>query len=245
MDQMLQKVIGAERISMLNGFSGYNQVRVDPEYVLKTTFTALWGTFAYVRMPFGLMNAGATFQRAMDYAFADIKDQFIVIYLDDMTVFSKRAVDHLEHLEQVFVRCRKFGISLNPNKSFFGMVEGKLLGHIVSSLGVQIYPKIVEAINTIPLPRHKKALQSFFGKINFLRAKPLSLHRRGRIFIPNFAELTKHMTAMFQKDSDLNWDDPAQESFRAIKKALGKLLFWSALIIPKNSWSSPSPPNIP
>lgn len=67
MDQMLQKVVGSERISMMDGFSGYNQVRIDPEDVLNTTLTTLWGTFAYIRMPFGLMNVGATFQRAMDF----------------------------------------------------------------------------------------------------------------------------------------------------------------------------------
>nr|KUM48003.1 hypothetical protein ABT39_MTgene4998 [Picea glauca]QHR86573.1 hypothetical protein Q903MT_gene576 [Picea sitchensis] len=67
MDQMLQKMVGSERISMMDGFSGYNQVRIDPEDVLNTTLTTLWGTFAYIRMPFGLMNVGATFQRAMDF----------------------------------------------------------------------------------------------------------------------------------------------------------------------------------
>jgi hypothetical protein len=71
---------------------------MDLEDVLKTTFTTMWGTFSYVRMPFRLVNVGATFQRAMDYAFVDIKDILIVIYLDELTIYSKKAVDHLEHL---------------------------------------------------------------------------------------------------------------------------------------------------
>ena len=86
----------------------------------------------YAKMPFGLMNAGATFQRAMDIAFSEEKDRYVVIYLDDITVFSKTDPDHLQHLIKVFLKCRKFGISLNQKKSHFAMEEGNLLGHIIS-----------------------------------------------------------------------------------------------------------------
>jgi hypothetical protein len=86
MDHILQKVVGANRISLLDGFMGYNQVLVHPEDQDKTTFTTLWGTFMYVKMPFGLMNAGATFQRAMDSDFVDETGRFIVIYLDDLKI---------------------------------------------------------------------------------------------------------------------------------------------------------------
>jgi hypothetical protein len=89
MEHILQRVTGASRISMIDGFSGYNQISVMPEDREKTTFTTPWGTFMYAKMPFGLMNAGATFQRAMDIAFIGEKDQFVVIYLDDITVFSR------------------------------------------------------------------------------------------------------------------------------------------------------------
>jgi hypothetical protein len=89
MDHILQKVVGASRISLLDGFSGYNQVLVHPDDQEKTTFTTPWGTFMYVKMPFGLMNVGATFQREMDISFVDELGRFIVIYLDDVTVYSK------------------------------------------------------------------------------------------------------------------------------------------------------------
>ena len=85
----------------------------------------------YVKMPFGLMNVGATFQREMDIAFADEIGQFIVIYLDDITVYSKNDEEHFLHLRRVFEKCRSFGISLNPKKTIFGLEEGKLLGHIL------------------------------------------------------------------------------------------------------------------
>jgi hypothetical protein len=141
MDHILQKVVGENMISMMDGFSGYNQVAMHLDDREKTTFTTPWGTFMYDKMPFGLINAGENFQRAMDIAFVGERDKFIVIYLDDMTVFSKTDEDHIKHLRKTFVKCRKFGLSLNPKKSYFSMEEGKLLGHIVSKEGVKIDPK--------------------------------------------------------------------------------------------------------
>ena len=146
MDHILQRVVGSQRISMLDGFSGYNQVLVHPDDQEKTTFTTPWGTFMYSKMPFGLMNAGATFQRAMDIAFSEEKDKFVVIYLDDITVFSKTDEKHLQHLERIFHKCLKFGVSLNPKKSHFALEEGKLLGHIISKDGIRIDPVRVDAI---------------------------------------------------------------------------------------------------
>ena len=100
------------------------------------------------------MNAGATFQRAMDIAFLEEKDKFVVIYLDDITVYSKTDEKHLQHLERVFLKCIKFGISLNPKKSHFSMEEGKLLRHIISKDGIRIDPARVEAIGQIDFPRN-------------------------------------------------------------------------------------------
>ena len=134
------------------------------------------------------MNAGATFQRAMDYAFNELIRKIIDIYQDDLTVFSKERSDHIGHLRKVFERCRKFGFSLNPAKSVFGINEGKLLGHIISKDGVKIDPERVEAIKKVPLPHSKKDLQSFNGQINFIRR-----------FIPNLDELIKPMQKLLKK----------------------------------------------
>jgi hypothetical protein len=153
MEHILQKVTGASRMSMIDGFSGYNQVSVLPEDREKTTFTTPWGTFIYAKMLFGLMNAGATFQRAMDISFIGEKDKFVVVYLDDIIVFSKYDKEHCCHLKKVFLKCRSFGISLNPKKSLFAIQEGKLLGHIVSMEGVRINPSRVEAIQALSIPR--------------------------------------------------------------------------------------------
>lgn len=102
MDHTLQKVVGSSRISLLHHFLGYNQVLSHPEDHDKTTFTTPRGTFMYVKMFFGLMNVGATFQRAMDIGFADEIGRFIVIYLDEKIVCSKIDEEHLMHLRRAF-----------------------------------------------------------------------------------------------------------------------------------------------
>jgi hypothetical protein len=121
MDDVLEKVVGENRMSMIDGFSGYNQIAVNEQDKEKTTFTTPWGTFMYDKMPFGLMNAGATFQCDMDITFVSERDKFVVIYLDDLTVFSKSDEDHLIHLKQTFEKSHRFGLSLNPQKSHFAM----------------------------------------------------------------------------------------------------------------------------
>ena len=156
MEHILQKVVGSKRISLLVCFSGYNQVLVIPEDQLKTAFTTPWGTFMYVKIPFGLMNTGATFQRAMEIAFLDEIGHFIVIYLDDITVYSKTDEEHLRHMRRVFEKCRRFDLSLNPKKTVFGLQEGKLLGYIISERGIRIDPQRVEGILQITHPRNIK-----------------------------------------------------------------------------------------
>ena len=111
----------------------------------------------------------------------------MVIYLDDITIFSRSDKEDCCHLRKVFLKCWRFGLSLNPKKSLFAM-EGKFLGRIVSTEGVRIDPSRVEAIQTLPLPISKKEVQAFLGKINFLRR-----------FVSNFAELVRHITTMLRK----------------------------------------------
>ena len=91
-------------------------------------------------MPFGLINAGATFQRAMDIDFHGLIGHSVVVYLDHVTIFSKNREEHAFHLKQIFKCCRKYGISLNPKKCVFAVIEGKLLGHVVSKKGISLYP---------------------------------------------------------------------------------------------------------
>jgi hypothetical protein len=194
MKHILQRVTGASKMSLIDGFSGYNQISIMPEDRERTAFTTPWGTFMYAKMPFGLMNAGETFQHAMDIAFIGEKDKFVVIYLDDITIFLKSDKEHCCHLRKVFLKCKSFGISLNPKKYLFTMQEGKLLGHIVSMEGVRIDPSRVEAIRALSISRSRKEDQSFLGKINFLRR-----------FVPNFAEEVKLIKTMLRKGNEVRW----------------------------------------
>ena len=146
MEKILQQVSGSEMFSLLEGFLGYNQVLVSKTDQLKTTFRTPWGTYAYRKILFGLINDRATFQRAMDIAFRGLIGQFVIIYLDDINFFSKSRADHPTHLRRVFERCRKYGISLNPKKSIFAVTEGKLLGFVVSKQGINIDPERTQAI---------------------------------------------------------------------------------------------------
>eukprot|EP00253_Pinus_taeda_P006400 PITA_06400 len=145
----------------------------------------------------------------MDIAFAKEIHEFLVIYLDDLTTFSKSDQEHLKHLRQIFITCRKYGISLNPKKSLFGLEEGKLLDHIISKDGIRIDPDRIQAILQMPHPRNIKELQAFLGKINFLRR-----------FIPNLAELSRLLNNMLKKDSKVKWIVEENQAFEGIKLAL-------------------------
>ena len=115
------------------------------------------------------MNVGSIFQRDMDIDFVGEKEKFVVIYLHNITMFSQYDEEHLKNLKQTFLKCRKYGLSLNPKKSHFVVQEGKVLGHLVLADGIRIDPERVKDILKISFPRSKKDLQSFIRKINFMR----------------------------------------------------------------------------
>jgi hypothetical protein len=206
MEYILQRVIGAEMMSMIDEFSGYNQVLVKKDDQLKIYFTTPWRTYKYLRIPFGLTNAGATFKCTMDYSLRDLIGKLIEIYHDDLTTISKNREQYIQHLRTIFQRCREYGISLDPNKSMFGVNKGKLLGHIIYKYGIMIDTARVEAIKKIPLPKEKKSLQSFFGWINFIKR-----------FIPNFVAIVKPLNNLLKKDIGFEWESEGKLSFQCIK----------------------------
>ena len=206
--EIIDACAGSEVFSFMDGFSGYNQIQIKPEDQHKTAFICPWGTFAYRKMPFGLKNAGATFQRAMNFAFHDIK-AIVEPYLDDLPAHSRKRIQHPDHLRLIFERCRYYKIRLNPHKCVFCVESGRLLGFIVSSRGIQVDPLKVEAIVNLPPPRTLRQLQSLQGKSNFLRR-----------FIVNYAKITKGFMRLLKQDTPFVWDEPAQLAFEALKKAL-------------------------
>jgi len=160
-------------------------------------------------MPFGLKNVGVTFEWAMDIDFTNEKDVLLVVYLDDLKLFSRSNDEHLHHLRIVFQKCRQFGISLNPNKSLFSMEGGKLPDHIIYKDGIRIDHSMVEAIHQIDFLCNKKEIQAFNGKMNFV-------HR----FIPNLAEHLRESTNMLKKEKNMKWTEDAMKYFNLVKLAL-------------------------
>jgi hypothetical protein len=192
----------------MDGFSGYNQIQIKPKDQHKMTFICLWGTFTYRKMPFGLKSVGDTFQRAMSFAFHDLK-HIVEAYLDDLASCSCKKKDHPMHFRLIFECCHYFRIHLNPNKCGFCITSEHLLGFIISTTGIMVDPLKVEAIIQLPPPRTILQLQSLQGKENFLRR-----------FIANYAEITKGFMRLLKKDIPFFWDEAAQRSFDALKHAL-------------------------
>ena len=123
----------------MDGFSRYNQIQIKLEDQHKTALIFSWGTFVYKNMPFGLKNARETLQRAMNFAFHDIK-AIVEPYLDDLLTHSPKRIDHPDHLRLIFERCRYYKIRLNPHKCVFCVESGRLLGFIVSNRGIKVDP---------------------------------------------------------------------------------------------------------
>jgi hypothetical protein len=192
----------------MDGFSEYNQIEILSADQHKMTFICPWGTFSYRKLPFGLKNVGATFQRAMSYAFHDIK-HIVQPYLDDLPVQSKFRQDHLNHLRQVFVHYRYYNIRLNPHKCSFMVQSIHLLCFIIASNGIRVDPLKLKAIVNLPLPHTVLQLQSLQEKENFLHH-----------FIANYDELTKGFMHLLKKGVPFVWDDQAQHSFDTLKCAL-------------------------
>jgi len=167
-DQIIDDCAGSELFSFMDSFSGYNQINILPADQPKMAFIYPWGTFAYCKLPFGLKNARATFQRAMSYAFHDMK-HIVQPYLDDLPAHSLHRADHLIHLRAIFMRCRHYQIRLNPHKCVFCIETGRLLGFVVSKAGIRVDPSKVEAIIKLPPPSSLRQLQSLQGRANFLR----------------------------------------------------------------------------
>ncbi|KAK5793149.1 hypothetical protein PVK06_034286 [Gossypium arboreum] len=151
-DTLVDNTAKHSLFSFMDGFSGYNQIKMAPEDMEKTTFVTMCGTFCYLVMPFGLKNAGATYQRAM-VMFHDMMYKEIEVYVNDMIAKSKREREHVGNLRKLFERLRKFQLKLNPAKCTFRATSGKLIGFIVSERGIEVDPDKIKAIQELPPPR--------------------------------------------------------------------------------------------
>ncbi|KAI3453495.1 hypothetical protein Pfo_010158 [Paulownia fortunei] len=168
MDQILERVAGREFYCFLDGYSGYNQIAIALEDQEKTTFTCPFYTFAYRRMPFGLCNAPATFQRCMLSIFSDMVECFLEVFMDDFSIFGNSFDDCLSNLEKILIRCEEKNLVLNWEKCHFMVTTGIVLGHIISSEGIEVDKSKIELIVNLPTPKTVKEIRSFLEHAVFI-----------------------------------------------------------------------------
>ncbi|XP_057491359.1 uncharacterized protein LOC130777083 [Actinidia eriantha] len=222
-DQILERVAGHEFYCFLDGYSGYNQIEIALEDQEKTTFTCPFGTFAYRRMPFGLCNAPGTFQRCMMGIFSDLVEKVVEVFMDDFSVFGDSFESCLHHLELVLQRCKEKGLVLNWEKCQFMVSQGIVLGHIVSSKGIEVDKSKIEIIAKLPTPKSVKDIRSFLGHAGFYRR-----------FIKNFSLIVRPLCSLLAKDNPFLWSEECEKSFNRLKSELT-----SPPIMQPPDWSIP------
>jgi hypothetical protein len=173
---------------------GYNNIRIAEEEEWKTTFRTRYGSFEYLVMPFGLTNAPATFQHFMNDIFHDLLDVCIVVYLDDILIYSDDLDTHRTQVKDVLARLRRYDLHARPEKSGFHMDSIEYLGVIISPDGIAMDPEKVKVILDWPAPTTVKELQSFLGFANFYCC-----------FIDNYLGITNSLTSLLKKDNIYEW----------------------------------------
>jgi hypothetical protein len=184
-DFLVNSASGHRVLSFLDGNAGYNKIFMAEEDISKTAFIYLGfvGLFEWVVMTFGLKNAGATYQRAMNF-FHDLFGIIVEVYIDDIVVKSASLNSHLADLRLAFEKMCRYGLKMNPLKCAFGVSACRFLGLIVHEKGVEIDPKKIESIKKVQAPTSKKELQRFLGKVNYLRRFICNLSGKVHAFIP-------------------------------------------------------------
>nr|XP_034900655.1 LOW QUALITY PROTEIN: uncharacterized protein LOC118038417 [Populus alba] len=208
-DMLVDNAARSSTYSFMDGFSGYNQIRMAPEDREKTTFITPWGTFCYKVMPFGLKNAGATYQRAMVTLFHDMMHKEIEVYVDDVVAKSKEGENHVQVLKKLFERLRKYKLRLNPAKCSFGVKSGKLLGFVASDKGIEVDPEKVKAIQSMPPPKTEKEVRGFLGRLNYIAR-----------FISHLTATCDPIFRLLRKKNPGIWNEECDKAFEKIKQYL-------------------------
>ena len=205
-DNILHTLGGAQYFSTLNLSSGYWQIELDPVTRDKTVFNSHYGLYEFIRMPFGLCNAPTTFQHLMQVVLRGIEGKFCFVYIDDILVCSKTFEEHLKHLEQVFERLNKAGLTLKLKKCCFLRKEVLYLGHVISGKGIAPDPAKSQKIHGYPVPTDLTKLRQFIGLASYYRH-----------FIPGFAKVAH---PLYQLRVSFEWDSACQTAFNTLKNML-------------------------
>ena len=208
-DQLLKRVSGHPFYCFLDGYSGYFQIVIAPEDQEKTTFTCPFGTYAYRRMPFGLCNAPATFQRCMLSIFSDMVERIMEVYMDDITVYGDDFEECMTNLEAVLQRCIEKNLVLNWEKCHFMVSQGIVLGHVISSRGIEVDKEKIELISKLLSLTNVKIVRQFLDHAGFYRR-----------FIKDFSKIAKPLYKLIEKDAKFAWDGDCQKSFEELRSHL-------------------------
>lgn len=206
---ILDKLGHSQYFTTLDLASGFHQLEVQPQDIPKTAFNTPYGHYEFKRMPFGLKNAPATFQRVMDSVLSGLQGERCFVYLDDIVIFASSLQEHEVKLREVFSRLRKYELKVQPDKCEFLRREVAYLGHIISSEGVKPNPDKIQAVNDFPIPKCCKDIKAFLGLTGYYRR-----------FISNFSKITKPLTSLLKKDTPFIWGDSQQKSFEECKQLL-------------------------
>eukprot|EP00253_Pinus_taeda_P023260 PITA_23260 len=222
-DQVLDNLAVKKFFSFLDGFSGYNQIKIAPQDQDKTTFTSPWGTFAYRVLPFGLCNAPATFQRAVIGIFSDMLNDSLEIFMDDFTPYGTTFEYALQNLEKVLKRCIEAHLALSTENCHMMMNKGIVLGHFVSFLGIQVDPAKIQVILTLPIPKTQTEVRSFLGHAGYCRR-----------FIKDFSKIASPLFVLLTKNVEFKWTDDCEKAFDQLKHHLS-----TAPILRGPDWALP------
>jgi hypothetical protein len=220
-EETIEAIRGAKYFSSLDLTQGYLQLAVDEQDQDKTAFRALGSLYQFTRMPFGLCNGPASFCRLMTKCFGDLNHQTLILYLDDILVFSCTIEEMIDRLDCVFERLEKFGLKLKPRKCSLFKRETIYLGHVVSADGISTDPEKIRAIEDWEEPKTEGELRSYLGLCSYYRR-----------FIKNFAHIAKPLNSLLSggkatKDSKKsknlfaqNWNEDCSNAFKELKKKL-------------------------
>ncbi|XP_021321401.1 uncharacterized protein LOC110437319 [Sorghum bicolor] len=206
-EMVVHATTGYGALSFMDGFSGYNQIKMDPQDAFDTAFRTPKGNFYYTVMKFGFKNAGATYQRAMTVVLDGLIHETVECYIDDLVVKTKDRQKHQDDLRIVFNRLRKYQLKMNPLKCAFAVQSGVFLGFIVRHRGIEIEPKKIKAIFDLPPPQNLSDLKSLQGHLAYIRR-----------FISNLSGRTQPFSRLMRKGVPFHWDEQCQNALDSLKR---------------------------
>lgn len=225
-DDLLDSRSGAKVFSSVDLRQAYHQIKLVDSDKPKTAFRTPFGHYEWVTLSMGLTNAPAIFQSVVNNIFRPYLGKFVVVYLDDICVFSKTSEEHMKHLRLVLDKLKEYKLTVAWHKCHFFQQEKILfLGHIITADGVRADPAKVEAVAKYPRPKDPHELRSFLGMANFFRR-----------YISKFAVIAEPLTRLLKKECDYIWGEKQTEAFEGLKQAL-----ITAPVLKLPDWQSDSP----